>query len=308
MAFEPVTALHRATFKDNFALASQQLQSRLMNTFTFQPDLKGEQARALQLVAARTAIIDGERLGDTPAVEGLREDVFCRPRRIEDGFLNEKEDNIKLVTDITNSDLQAMAAAVQRAKDQIMAAAFFGPRFVGKYGATVEAYANPNGLVAHDYVKSGSATASGLTFPKIVRGLSLLARGEVDIERDPIFCAYTNVQMEDLYTQAQFTSRDFREDTRLVMEETTRTVISFMGVQFVRLSSLVTLPTVSGQPARRRIPLYAKSGMHYGDFMPQETNLERNPQKKYRLHAYTEGWFGACRSEDVKLVEIQCNE
>jgi hypothetical protein len=308
MAMEPVTALYRAAFKDNFTLACQQLRSRLMPTFTFQPDLKGEQSRALQLVAARTAIIDGERLGDTPAVEGMREDVFCRPRRIEDGFLNEKEDNLKLVTDLTSTDLQGMAAAIERAKDQIMVSALFGPRLVGKYGATVEAYNNPNGIVPHDYVKSGAPTASGLTFPKMVRGLSLLARGEVDIERDPIFCAYTNVQMEDLYTQVQFTSSDFRRESRLVVDEVTRTVQSFMGVTFVRLSSLTTLPTVTGQPARRRIPLYAKSGMHYGDFMPVETSLDRNPQKKFRLHAYAEGWFGATRSEDVKLVEIQCNE
>lgn len=307
MAFEPVTALHRATFKDNFALACQQLQSRLRDYCTFQPDLKGEQARAIQLVAPRTAIIDGERLGDTPHVEGLREDVFIRPRRIEDGFLNEKEDNIKLVTDLTNSDLQGMAAAFERAVDSIIAQAFFGPRFVGKYGATAEAYSNPNGFVAIDYVKSGAATNSGLTFAKIVRALSLLSRGEVDLERDTICCGYTNLQMEDLYNQAQFVSRDFRRENKLITDDVTKTVISFMGIEFVRIPATL-LPTVPGQPTHRRIPLWAKSGMHYGDFMPREVNLDRNPQKKYRLHAYGEQWFGATRSEDVKLVEVRCLE
>jgi hypothetical protein len=304
MAFEPVTALSRATFKDNFALASQQLRSRLLEYCTFQPDLKGEQARAIQLVAQRTAIIDGERLGDTPAVEGQREDVFIRPKRIEDGFLNEKEDNIKLVTDLTNSDLQAMAAAFERATDSIVIGAFFGPRFVGKYGATVEAFANPNGSVAHDYVKTGSATASGLTFPKIIRALSILSQGEVDLERERIACAYTNLQMEDLYAQAQFTSRDFRKENKLITDDATKTVISFMGVDFVRVQGL---PSVPGQ-TRRRCPLWVKSGMHYGDFSPREVNIDRNPQKKYRLHAYGEQWFGATRSEDTKLVEIICQE
>jgi hypothetical protein len=305
MAFEAVTALHRATFQDNFALASQQLRSRLRDYCTFHPDLKGEQSRALQLVAPRTAIIDGERLGDTPAVEGQREDVFIRPRRIEDGFLNEKEDNIKLVTDLTNTDLQAMAAAFERANDAIITSAFFGPRYVGKYGQTAEAYNNPNGIVAIDYVKSGVATNSGLTFAKIVRGLSLLQKAEVDIEREMVACAYTNMQMEDLYNQVQFTSADYRKENKLITDDVTKTVISFMGISFVRINAL---PTVSGSPTHRRVPLWVKSGMHYGQFMPREVNLDRNPQKKYRLHAYGEEWFGATRSEDVKLVEIRCIE
>jgi hypothetical protein len=306
MAFEPVTALYRATFQDNFTLAAQQERSRLRESFTFQPGLQGEQARVVNLAAARRARRNGERMGDTPNVETQREDVFCRPVRVDDGFLNEKEDNLKLVTDLLNSDLKAMAAGVERECDMIMAESFFGPRFTGKYGATVEAYNNPNGIVPHNYVKSGSAADSGLTFSKIVRGLSILARGEVDIERDQIYCAYTNVQMEDLYNQLQFTSKDFTDKAKV--DVATRTVTEFMGVQFIRLSSLVPLPTVTGQPTHRRIPLYAKSGMHYGEFVPQQTMLDRNPQKAFRIQAYTEGWFGATRSEDVKVVEIRCVE
>jgi len=80
---------------------------------------------------------------------------------------------------------------------------------------------------------------------------------------------------------------------------------SFMGITFVRWQGL---PTVTGQPTQRRIPLWTKSGMHYGPFSDLETQIERNANKNYRLHPYMEIWCGATRSEDAKVVEIICSE
>jgi hypothetical protein len=300
MAFEPISAAHRLTYNENVQLAVQQRTCRFEKAFTFQPNLKGRLARPIELFGAEEAIIDGESNGDTPHIATRVEDVFCRPRHIEYGKIIEKEDQIKAVIDYQSPTVQSGAATIMRGKDDIMGGAFFGPRLVGQDGTTVQAFVNPGGNVPVNYVASGSAVNSGLTFDKIVRGQSVLAANEVDIETDEIFMGITNRQMENLYTMVQFLSKDYRDKT--VINDAERTVISFMGCTFIRWQKF----TVSAQI--RRCPMWVKSGMHFGEFMPLETNIERNPQKKYRLHPYMETYVGATRSEDAKVVEILCLE
>jgi hypothetical protein len=304
MAFEPVTAAHRLAYKENVELAVQQKRSRFENYFTYQGNLSGRQMRVLELIGSTEARVDAERGGDTPHIEPRVEDVWLRPRRLDWGRLIEKEDTIKALIDYSAVAVQDGAAAIARGRDRIMAAAFFGPRIVGQDGSQApEAYSNPNGNVPINYVKSGTAVNSGLTIPKLIRGLSILSAGEVDLEQDTACCAVTNIQMEDLYNSLQFTSKDFRD--KAVFDDKERTVLSFMGITFVRWQGL---PTVTGQATQRRIPLWIKSGMHYGPFSELETQLERNVNKNYRLHPYMETWVGATRSEDAKVVEIICSE
>ena len=305
MAFEPFPQLYRSTFEDNVQLACQQQRSRLRDYCTFHPGLKGREARILQLAAPRTAIRNGVRGGPTPRVQGQLEDVWITPEQLEDGYTEEKEDNLKLVTSLSNVNLQAHAAAFERGVDQIIAEAWFSARRVGDRGLTLEAYSNPNGFVAHDYVKTGAPTASGLTFQKIVRGISLLGLSEQDLERETIACAITNFQMEDLYNQTQFLSADFTN--RLKVDSVAKTVVSFMGIDFIRVPASM-IPSVPGQPQRRRNSLWMKSGLHYGEFEPLKTSIDRDPGQKYRPVAYGEMWFGTTRSEDVKVVEIRCEE
>ncbi len=304
MAFEPIPAMYRATFQDNVILACQQTRSRLLDYCTFHPNLKGDMARAIQIVAARTARRNSPRGAATPRIEGRLEEVYVTPEKLDDGFLEEKEDDIKLVTDLLNPNLQAMAAAHERGKDAIIAEAWFGPRRTGKNGLVIEAYNNPNGIVAHDYVPIGSATASRLTFDKIVRAISLLSISEADLMRDKAVMAITNQQMEDLYRMVQYTSADYR--SKMVLDKLTETVVSFMGVEFVRLPASL-IPTIT-TATRRRNPLWLKSGLHYGEFHPLQTTIDRDPTSNFNIQAYSVQFFGATRSEDVKVVEVHCNE
>lgn len=304
MAFEAITAAHRLAYKENVELAVQQRRSRFENYFTYQANLSGRQMRVLELIGSTEARVDAERGGDTPHIEPRVEDVWLRPRRLDWGRIIEKEDTIKAAIDYSSVAVQDGAAAIARGRDRIMAAAFFGPRIVGQDGSQApEAFNNPGGNVAVNYVKTGAPANSGLTIPKLIRAMSILSANEVDLEQDKACCAVTNIQMEDLYNTLQFTSKDFRDQA--VFDDKERTVFSFMGIDFVRWQGL---PTVTGQPTQRRIPLWTKSGMHFGPFSELETQIERNTNKNYRLHPYMETWVGATRSEDAKVVEIICSE
>lgn len=304
MAYEPVTSLHRLEYSQNVALATQQLTPKFPDTFTFQPNMMGKAARAITLFGAEEPIIDGARGGDTPHIEGSNEQVWMKPRQLEWGKIIEKEDTIKAAIDLQSPYVRNGAATIVRGTDKICAEAFFAPRMTGDQGLTLTPYtptANIN-LVPVDYVASGATANSGLTFAKLAWGRTLFVNNEVDIESEDLWCAITGHEENDLYNQVQFLNKDYRE--RTVVDDASKRVTSFMGINFKRYQKL---PFVTGSTTIHRIPLYCKSGMHYGEFSALETTIERNPQKKYRLHPYMETWRGATRSEDVKVVDIRCD-
>jgi hypothetical protein len=120
MAFGPITDAQRVGYQDNVTLALQQKRSRCRDYFTFQPILKGRVALAIEVVGVETAIIDGARGGDTPAIEGSLEDTWMKPRQLEWGKLVEKEDAVKNMTDYTSTYVQIGAAAIARGEDMIL--------------------------------------------------------------------------------------------------------------------------------------------------------------------------------------------
>lgn len=304
MTMGPITAAHRTTFQSNVALAVQQLRSAYRAAFTFQPNLKGRQTQLIELVGPSEAIIDGPRGGDTPHIEPSVEDVYMRPRRIQWGRLIEPEDEIKNPLDVGSKYMQEAGGAVNRAEDKIMRGAFFGSRLVGQDGSVSQPMtltANFN-LVPVNYVRTGAAANSGLTYEKIVWALALLAGNQVDMERDEFFMPLTKVQEADLYNMREFINSDWTD--RLVVDEGNKRIKSFMGVTFLRDQSLGT----NGTNGVRRCPLFAKSGMHFGEFMPLDTKLERNSSKNYQMHPYLEEWVGATRSEDGKVIAVDCAE
>lgn len=304
MAFEAITSAHRLTYQENVILTAQQLRPTLVPAFTFQPNMSGREAKAIDIFAADEAIIDGPRGGDTPHIEPRVEQVWMKPRQIEWGRVIEKEDTIKAAIDLQSTYVKSGAGAIVRGRENICAEAFFGPRLVGQDGTQTAAYSadeNVN-LVPVNYVSSGTPANSGLTFDKLAQAFTLLVGNEVEVEMEEIYIAVTRFEEKNLYEQVQFLSKDYREKT--VVDDKSKRIQSFLGINFLRFQRL---PLVSGSTTIRRVPLWCKSGMHFGEFSPLETSLERNPQKKYRLHPFMETWCGATRSEDYKVIDIRCD-
>ncbi len=304
MGYSPITDAQRVGYQENVTLALQQKRSRYREYFTFQPNLKGRVALAIEVIGDEEAIIDGARGGDTPAIEGSVEDTWMKPRQLEWGKLVEKEDRVKNMTDYTSTYVQTGAAAIARGEDSILRQAFYGPRLVGQDGTSSEALTlTPDfNLVPVDYVAEGAAANSGLTVEKLNYALTLLAANEVDLERDIVAMAIGAKQENQLYNQLKYASKEFRD--KAVLDEDRKQVASFGQISFVRDQRLPT----NGAAKQRRCPLWVKSGMHYAEFDPLETNLDRNPQKKFRVQAYMEEWFGGTRGENGKVIYIDCLE
>lgn len=304
MAYEPVTTTHRTTYKNNVEMALAIMSNPFEPYFTFQSNLLGKQTQLIEYVGSIEPIIDGARGGGTPDSTFTHEQVWCRPRQIEQGTTIEKEDEIKRTISLQSIYVQGIAKSIMRGRRQIMLDAIFGARLVGPDGLQVAtAYSATDGinLVLKDFVRSGGAANSGLTFDKLIKARTLLVGSEVEPSEERLCAAITHKQEFDLYGMVQYLSKDYREKT--VVDEKNKRVLNFLDIDFIRVNQLPL-----AEAGVRRIPLWCQSAMHYGDFSPTETQLDRDPGKKYRLRPYAENWFGATRSEDRKVVEIRCVE
>lgn len=304
MAQEAITAAHRLTYQANVELALQQKTSKFPDRFTYQPGMKGRQAKVIDQFGPQKALRNVPRGSDTPHIEPSIEQVWMRPTQVVWGQVIEKEDEIKTLISLQSPYVQNGSLSVMREKDEICCEGFYAPRVVGQDGTQVEPYVPTAGvnMVPVDFVPTGVAANSGLTFAKVARARTLLVKNEVDIESEQIFCAIAADEEENFYNQVKLLSMDFREKT--VVDDASKRVLSFFGVEFVRYQRI---PFVDGSTTIHRTPMWCKSGMHFGEFDPVSTIIERNPQKMYRLHPMIETWVGATRSEDKKVIDIRCD-
>jgi len=109
----------------------------------------------------------------------------------------------------------------------------------------------------------------------------------------------TAQQHDDLLNEAQAISLDY--NTRPVLVD--GKITAFMGFNFVHCERL----PVDGS-SYRRVPAYAKSGVHLGMWNDINTQISMRDDKGYATQVYVKGTFGATRTEEKKVVEIKCAE
>jgi hypothetical protein len=291
----PVTDAHKLTYQANVELAVQQKRAQLEPIFTYQSGLSGRQANVIELIGSTSAIVNGPRGGDTPNIDNQLEPVWVKPTQLEWGKVIEKEDAIKALTDYQSPFAQAGAAAIQRSRDDVFAAAIFGSRIIGQDGLTVVAWDNTGRLVGEGIGSADDVTVTGMNVKKLIRGKRLLQAAQIDIDAEELWCVLNAAEIEGLYRDITYVSKDYR--SQAVLEG--RQVLSILNVTIIPSEKLPNLDADT-----HRAAMGCKSGMIQGDFSPIMTRAEPNPAKKYRIHPYIETWMGATRTEDAKVVEI----
>lgn len=205
-------------------------------------------------------------------------------------------DQLKIIVDPRGSYVTNAVYAMGRAMDDQIISAFFGAAMTGETAGTSTAF--PAGqTVAVDF---GAAGNVGLTIAKLREAKRLLMAAEVDLDNDPLVIPMTAQQNDDLLGEQQAISLDYNTMPPLVNGKIT----SFMGFNFVHVERLVT-----DGSGFRRVPAYAKSGMHLGTWQDikntvnQRVDIENEPWELYTI-----GTFGSTRLEEKKVVEILCAE
>lgn len=282
-------------YTTNVQLLLQQKGSKLRGTVST-GSYSGKAAKAVEQVGAVNAQKRTQRHGDTPLISTPSDARWIYPVDYEWADLIDDQDKLRMLIDPQSSYAQNGAYALGRAMDDEIISAFFGTAKTGENGSTSTVFATGTQQIS---VSTGSTGATGLNIAKLREAKKILMENEVDIDNEQLFCVITAEQHDDLLNEAQAISLDY--NTRPVLVD--GRITAFMGFNFVHCERL----GVDGS-SYRRVPVYAKSGVHLGMWNDINTQISERADKGYSTQVYCKGTFGATRTEEKKVVEILCQE
>jgi hypothetical protein len=282
-------------YTTNVQMLLQQKGSKLRNTVST-GSYVGKAAKAVEQIGPVNAQKRTIRHADTPLISTPADARWVFPNDYEWADLIDDQDKLRMLIDPQSAYAQNGAYALGRAMDDEIVGAFFGTAKTGENGSTDTVFATASQTVLQGV---GSTGATGLNIAKLREAKRILMANEVDIDNEQLFVVITAQQHDDLLNEAQAISLDY--NTRPVLVD--GKITAFMGFNFVHCERL----PVDGN-TYRRVPAYAKSGMHLGMYNDINTQISTRDDKGYATQVYVKGTFGATRTEEKKVVEIKCAE
>lgn len=281
-------------YTTNVQLLVQQKGSRLRNTVMIGQHF-GKAAVAVDQYAAVSASKVTSRYQPLVPFDTQNDRRWVYPTDYHWNDMIDTFDQLRLLNDPTNAYVQTAVYAMGRAMDGEIISALFADAKTGESGGTTTSFLSANQIA----VTYGASAATGLNVAKLIRAKKILMGYDLD-EDEQLFCIITSAQHENLLNEIQVVNADY--NTRPVLVDGKLT--SFLGINFVHSELL----PVNGS-SYRRVPVYAKSGMHLGIWNDIMTRIdERKDLSSIPYQVYAKGTFGATRTEEKKVIEIVCAE
>lgn len=273
-------------YSDNILLLTQQMTLKVAPTVFQKPNCQGEASYQDQLASedADEKLARNEEVRNTDPNYDRRKIV---PRYFYKAPLVDSMDKIMMAKDPTSEIVRNNAAALARAKDEVVCNAFFATAYSGKAGGT------SNVLSGDQLIAAGGV---GLTMAKIRQAKKVLDQNEV--EADNRYFAITAEEVEDLLAITEVTSTDYAQVKALVSGQP-GTICGFNFVQSERLPISSTT---------RQCAAYHKNGMVLGTWMDLKASIDILPGKHFSAQIYAGQSYGATRLEEVRVVEVDCIE
>lgn len=291
--------LYTTEFSTNMELLLQQKTSKLRGRVNEKAHT-GKMASPINQLGAVSLKAPAGRFAAMPSQSG---DLFRRWVFPQDGELPQlidSFDELKTIVDPKSSYAESASAAVNRAWDDSIIAAFFGTAYLGQDagGLTTEAFNTTNFQVASTF---GSSSASGLTVAKIIEAKRILEHYHNDLEMDIPTIVIGSQQHADLYNQVQVVDQLGYRGIDAVI--TGGRVRSILGIDVVISERLSVASSV------RNVPLFVKSGMHLGIWKDMTNVIDYRADLSGRpWQLLTQTSFGATRLQAGKVISILCSD
>lgn len=293
-----ISDVHVKQFTDNFILRSQQQKSRLEPHVRHEDGIVGV-STTVDRVGATAGQKKTSRNSDTPLIKTPFDRRVLFLSDYEWADLLDKEDKKKMITDPTSAVMRSGVAALNRNKDDEIIAALGGNSVAVSEGESANPTFTNVALPATQKVLHGSA---GLTLAKLYSAKEILLANEAINEEDPeeeIVFGINAKQLMNLLNTTEVKSSDYNSVKALVDGKLER----FLGFSFVRLERFVK----DGSDIRY-LYAWAKSGLARGLGVDITTRLTERDDKSFAWQPYASMSIGATRTEEEKVVEIQCDE
>lgn len=256
----------------------------------------GKQASPVDQIGAINMQPAGSRYSPLGRVDAVLDRRWVFPQDFDLNQMIDNFDKLKMLLDPQSSYVQNAVYAAGRKMDDLIVSAFFADAKTGEVGGTTTSFPAANQVA----VGFGAAANTGLTVAKLREAKRLLMSYEVDLEADPLTAVVTAKQHDNLLAEAQVISTDFNDKPVMVEGKVTR----FLGINIVHCERL----NVDGS-SYRRVPVFAKSGMHLGIWKDQINDLsQRKDITSLPWQSYIQMSMGATRLEENKIIELKCSE
>lgn len=286
------------TFKNNVTLLAQQRTSVLESLVNNQM-CEGKACAVEDQYGSVTAREKSERHEDTKYSETPRQRRWLVPREFYTAELYDKSDLIRMLTDPQSSLVQAHVAAMNRAKDGVILAAFFAAAATGETATTgTTAYVTTNDIAADTDL---SGTPSGLTPYKLARAKQVFIDRFVEMNGEVPNTLLNGKAWGDLFAPglATFTSGDYNAQKPLASAPTSL----FYGGSNLVTASLANFPANS--TTEWYLPYWLKSGMVLGKWAEREITVQRHPTKVSSWEVKVTESFAACRTDENKVTRVK---
>ncbi len=293
---DTITVASVQQYKANVELLLQQEQSRLAGAVTVGSHV-GKAASVVEQFGSATAQLKTNRHADTPLLDLSQDKRWVFPLDYEWASLIDNEDQLRAIIDLTSPYARAGAAAMQRAKDDVILSAVFGTNFTGENGTSQETFGTV-GSGDYDVGVNVGGTASGINVLKLQNAIRLLMTANKGELMEPVYAAIGSYEHDLLLKEIQVNNKDYGNTAVLVDGKVKR----FMGIDFIITERLTV---TSGN---RLIPVWLKSGLYMGVWKDLMTQIGPRPDKSYSNQVYLCMTLGATRTQLGKQVRINCDD
>jgi hypothetical protein len=291
-----IASVYAVQYGTNISLLLQQKGSKL-RTSVQTGSYKGKASEVVTQYGATAARAVSTRYSPIVPVNTPNARRWVFPEDFDWADLIDNFDKLRLLADPQSAYAQNGLYAMGRAMDDVIISGMLGDNKTGEAGGTTTGFDTTNQRVAVNYAAAGNV---GLTVDKLREARRILMENEVDLDAEPVYCAISAEQHDDLLGQIQVVSSDFNSDTPVMKDGK---VMQFLGINFIHSERLPLSSTF------RRCPVWVPSGVHLGmwnDIMSDIT--QRRDLSSHPYQVYLMGTFGATRTEEKKVVDILCAE
>lgn len=291
-ATNPIKDHWHLQFTKNVELMLQQRNSRFLEGVT-QASYTGDKAQVLLQYGSveMSELAESSWQSDTSWADMEHYQRWVLPTDYSISLPVTKQDQLRTLVDPRSSYAEAVRAAYARKVDDVIIAAALGKAKTGKYSSMSDTVLPSAQKIT---------TSGGLTIAKLLKAKEMLMAAGCD-PSEPRFLACTEQQLSDLLATAEVKSADYNTVRALVRGE----VDTFVGFKFIS-SERLAKSTGTGTP--RMCIAWVKSGLHLGIWQGLEVKIDTRPDKNYVWQIYARATLGATRTNENKVVEIDCTE
>lgn len=296
-------------FTGNVELLLQQKQPRLLSCVN-SSSYQGEKAQVVkqfgevEMSAINPGTGAGQWKGDTvwDNIEHFNRWIF--PGDYKVAVPVAKQEELRQLNDPRSSYTEACRAAYARLVDDFIIAAATNDAKTGRYDDLVNTPLPDEQIIDYDYVSGGTdLNGPGLSIGKLIRAREMIISANND-PNEPRYLACSERQLSDLLGHPKVQSIDYNNIKALVHGE----VDTFMGFKFISTERLLSTAAAGAAPPVRHCFAWVRSGLHFGTWNGLEVFVDRRADKNYTWQIYMRATIGSTRTQEKKLVQINCAE